>query len=112
MTVYLDRMTMLSTRLDDEVAERIDAWCEQHDTTRSDFVREALRRELNRRLAFDEAEFIAALARNDDESVGDLMAIEAWGPQEDWSEWHAALDKRDVSDAATVRSGAGDDSPG
>ena len=52
---------MLSVRVDDEVADRIDTWCRTHGAARSDFVREALRRELNRRLAFDEAERLGEL---------------------------------------------------
>lgn len=112
MTNYTIRMTMLSVRIDDEMADGIDSWCSKHETPRSDFLREAVRRELNRRRSIDEAEWVGSL-EDDDDAAAAFEAIEAWGLQEDWSQWHAWLDARDaVQPAAHDPSGAGDDSAG
>lgn len=100
---------MLSVRIDDEVAGRVDAWCAANETLRSDFLREAVRRELNRRLAIDEAEWLGNLDDGDDPGAFD--EIEAWGQQQDWSQWHAWLDARDAVVAeGRSASGSGDDS--
>lgn len=110
MTMYSSRMTMLSVRVDDEVVEAIDAWCSQHETPRSDFLREAVRRELNRCQAIDEAESLGGLrADSDGVEAAAFDAIEAWGPQEDWSHWHRWLDE--AAAAASDSHGGGDDSP-
>lgn len=98
MTLYAQCMTMLSVRVDDDVAARIDGWCTEHDTGRSEFVREAVRRELNRRLAIDEATRIGDSHDPDAKATDALMAIQDWGPHEDWSAWHDWLDKRDAAD--------------
>lgn len=103
-------MTMLSVRVDDEVADRIDTWCAKHDSGRSEFVREALRRELNRRLAIDEAAWIGDSPDDDEKATAALMAIQDWGPDEDWSAWHEWLDARDAAavETSTALSTEGD----
>lgn len=112
MTMYADRMTMLSVRVDDDVVAKVDSWCSEHDIARSDFLREAVRRELNRRHSIDEAERIRSTRDGDDDIAETAFdAVQAWAAQEDWSQWHAWLDARDaalaVDDAVAVR-----DSPG
>lgn len=113
MTSYSHCMTMLSVRVDQRVAGSIDAWCSRHDTPRSDFLREAVRRELDRRRAIDEAEWLAGLGDSTDDDAAASSAfdaIEAWGPHDDWSKWHEWLDSRDEEGAASRGpSGSGDD---
>lgn len=109
MTLYGSCMTMLSVRVDDDVAGQIESWCSQHEMPRSDFLREAVRRELNRRHAVDEAAWIDTLD-DDLETASAFEAIEAWGPQEDWSQWHAWLDAAEAAELGSSR--AGDDPAG
>lgn len=81
-------MTLLSVRLDDEVAGELDTWSEYLGVSRSDLVRDALRRHL-----------VALTGERDSERWEehpldggelDLAAIADFGPAEDWSDWHDA----------------------
>lgn len=102
MTTRLDRMTMISFRVDASMASRLDAVCESKGVARSDFLRDALRREINRIASEAEAEWIGD-EDPDAESARAFAAIESWSPQEDWSDWIAWLDERD---GAAARKGA------
>ena len=76
---------MLSFRVDESDAERVQLWSDRLGVDRSELLREALRRHLLR------------LASEDDAAIWDkhplepgemgLSEIADWGPSEDWSDW-------------------------
>lgn len=78
-------MTMLSFRVDDEVAAEAQAWADRCGVDRSELLRDALRRHLVRLAAEGEAEIWEASPLDDGERS--LNAIADWGPAEDWSDW-------------------------
>lgn len=85
MTDYDRRMTMLSFRVDDEDAHDISTWADRLAVDRSELLRRALRRELERLRAEDEvAAYDAAPVTDAERSVADVAD---WGPAEDWSDW-------------------------
>ena len=78
-------MTMLSFRLEDEDAVRVDAWAARLGVDRSELLREAVRRHLLRLASEDDA--TAWAEQPLDEGERSLERIADWGPAEDWSDW-------------------------
>jgi Arc/MetJ-type ribon-helix-helix transcriptional regulator len=78
-------MTMLSFRLDELEAGQAQAWAERLGIDRSELLREALRRHLQRLASEDDA--TTWLEQPLDEGEQSLAAIADWGPAEDWSDW-------------------------
>jgi hypothetical protein len=78
-------MTMLSFRVEDRDAEEAQRWAEALGVDRSELLREALRRHLDR-LASEGDERRWA-ARPLDAGERTLGEIADWGPAEDWSDW-------------------------
>lgn len=78
-------MTMLSFRVDDREADEARRWAEALGIDRSQLLREALRRHLDRLASEGEADLWAASPLDEGEQA--LGAIADWGPTEDWSDW-------------------------
>lgn len=78
-------MTMLSFRVDDLEAERLQASADARGIDRSELLRNALHRELTRLAAEDEAAIWEDTPLDPGERA--LEAIADWGPAEDWSDW-------------------------
>lgn len=78
-------MTMLSFRVENRVAEEVQRWAEALGVDRSELLREALRRHLDRLASEGDADRWAASPLDEGErSLGDIAD---WGPAEDWSDW-------------------------
>jgi predicted transcriptional regulator len=78
-------MTMLSFRVDDDEAERIQAWAERLGVDRSELLRDALRRQLLRLAGDNDASIWVEQPL--DEGERSLGAVADWGPAEEWSDW-------------------------
>ena len=78
-------MTMLSFRVDEAEAERTQAWADRLGVDRSELLRVALRRHLQRLAS--EMEVRIWEDRPLDEGEQSLAKIADWGPAEDWSDW-------------------------
>jgi predicted transcriptional regulator len=78
-------MTMLSFRVDDGDAADAQRWAEALGIDRSELLREALRRHLDRLASEGDADRWTAVPLDDGERV--LGQIADWGPAEDWSDW-------------------------
>jgi predicted transcriptional regulator len=78
-------MTMLSFRLADEDAERVQAWAERLGVDRSELLRQAVRQHLLRLASEDDAALWVQHPLEPGEQT--LAAIADWGPAEDWSDW-------------------------
>lgn len=78
-------MTMVSFRIDDEVADDLRTWAERLGTDRSELLREAVRRHLLRLASEDDARTWEQQPLDDGERV--LADVADWGPAEDWSDW-------------------------
>lgn len=87
-TSYACCMTMLSFRVDDDEAARVQRWAERLGVARSELLRDALRRQLLRLAS--ESDALTWVERPLEEGEGALAAIADWGPAEDWSEWSDA----------------------
>lgn len=78
-------MTMLSFRVDARDAEDAQRWAQVLGVDRSELLREALRRHLDRLASEDDAQrWDAAPLDASERALGD---IDAWSPAEDWSDW-------------------------
>jgi Arc/MetJ-type ribon-helix-helix transcriptional regulator len=78
-------MTMLSFRVDEAEARQAQDWADRLGVDRSELLRDALRRQLNRLATESDA---AAWQRQPlDEGERALSAIADWGPAEDWADW-------------------------
>jgi Arc/MetJ-type ribon-helix-helix transcriptional regulator len=78
-------MTMLSFRVDDRDADDAQRWAEALGIDRSELLREALRRHLDRLASEgDEHRWAAAPLDKGERELGDIAD---WGPAEDWSDW-------------------------
>jgi len=76
---------MLSFRVEAPVAAAAQDWAERLGVDRSELLREALDRHLNRLASEDDA---ARWQRQPlEESEQALATIADWGPAEDWSDW-------------------------
>ena len=78
-------MTMLSFRVDDDEAARVQRWAERLGVDRSELLRDALRRHLVRLAAESEVAVWQDHPLDDGELA--LAEIADWGPAEDWSDW-------------------------
>ena len=78
-------MTMLSFRVDDCDAAEAQRWAEALGQDRSELLREALRRHLDRLASEQDADRWAAAPL--DAGERSLAEIADWGPAEDWSDW-------------------------
>lgn len=78
-------MTMLSFRVDEVDATEAQRWAERLGVDRSQLLREALRRHLDRLASEGDAE--RWLEAPMDEGERALAAVADWGPAEDWSDW-------------------------
>lgn len=78
-------MTMLSFRVDDRDADEARRWADALGVDRSELLREALRRHLDRLASEGDADRWEASPLDDREQA--LGAIADWGPAEDWSDW-------------------------
>lgn len=90
MTVYADRMTMLSFRVDDDDATAIQRWANDLGVDRSALLREALRLHLNRLASERDADRWEDRPLDDGEQA--LRAITDWGPAGEWEGWADAPD--------------------
>ena len=81
-------MTMLSFRVEDRDAAEVQRWAEALGIDRSELLREALRRHLNRLAT--EADVGRWIAAPLDAGERALAHIADWGPAEDWSDWSDA----------------------
>ena len=78
-------MTMLSFRVDDADAAAAQQWAERLGVDRSELLRDALRRHLDRLGSEGDADRWEGLPLDDGERS--LAEIADWGPAEDWSDW-------------------------
>ena len=78
-------MTMMSFRIDDADAAKIEAWARRLDIDRSELVRDALRRHLAELAAEQDVHAYAEQPLTDDEKA--LAQTAEWGPAEDWADW-------------------------
>lgn len=78
-------MTMLSFRIDDHVAQDVQAWADRLGLERSELLREAVRRYLHRLASESDARVWERHPLDEGESS--LAEVADWGPAEDWSDW-------------------------
>lgn len=78
-------MTMLSFRVDDEDAAAAQRWAKHLGIDRSELLRDALRRQLDRLASERDAGIWAEHPLEPGEQA--LAAVADWGPAEDWSDW-------------------------
>ncbi len=78
-------MTMLSFRVDDQVAAEAQRWADRLGVDRSELLRDALHRHLLRLASEREPEIWEVQPLDDGEQT--LSQIADWGPAEDWSDW-------------------------
>jgi predicted transcriptional regulator len=78
-------MTMLSFRVDDRQANEAQRWAEALGIDRSELLREALRRHLDRLASEGDADRWTATPLDQGEQA--LGEIADWGPAADWSDW-------------------------
>ncbi|MCA1647542.1 MAG: ribbon-helix-helix domain-containing protein [Chloroflexi bacterium] len=78
-------MTMISFRVAEEDAERVQAWAERLGVDRSELLREALRHHLLRLASENDA--VTWVEQPLDDGERSLVAIAVWGPAEDWTDW-------------------------
>ncbi len=78
-------MTMLSFRVADREAKEAQRWAETLGIDRSELLREALRRHLNRLASGGDADRWTAVPLDQGERA--LSELADWGPAEDWSDW-------------------------
>ena len=78
-------MTMLSFRVDERDAADALLRATELGIDRSELLREALRRHLDRLASEGDAARWAAQPLDDGERA--LMEVADWGPAEDWSDW-------------------------
>ena len=78
-------MTMLSFRVAETEATEAQRWAERLGVDRSELLREALRRHLDRLASENDGERWEAQPLDDGERA--LALISDWGPSEDWSDW-------------------------
>ena len=78
-------MTMLSFRVDDREADEAQRWAETLGIDRSELLRDALRRHLDRLVSEGDGDRWAHAPLDEGERA--LEEIGDWGPAEDWSDW-------------------------
>lgn len=82
-------MTMLSFRIDDAEAARVQHWADELGVDRSELLRDAIRRRIDGLSAEKEAR-----DWEDDPELERVVeafgTVADWGPEEDWSDWDDA----------------------
>jgi Arc/MetJ-type ribon-helix-helix transcriptional regulator len=78
-------MTMLSFRVEDADAKEAQAWAERLGVDRSELLRDALRRHLQRLASEQDAKSWEDVPLDQGELA--IADIADWGPAEDWSDW-------------------------
>lgn len=78
-------MTMLSFRVDAGEAAQVQRWAERLGVDRSELLRDALRRHLDRLATEGDADRWIAQPLDTGERA--LVHIADWGPAGDWSDW-------------------------
>ena len=78
-------MTMLSFRVDEDEARRVQAWADRLGVDKSQLLRDALHRHLVTLASQDDVRRWNENPLTDDEQA--LSAFADWGPAEDWSDW-------------------------
>jgi hypothetical protein len=78
-------MAMLRFRVDDRDAEEAQRWAEQTGVDRSELLRVALRRHLDRLASEHDADRWHNTPLDAEEQA--LAEIADWGPAEEWSDW-------------------------
>lgn len=78
-------MTMLSFRVDDGDAARVQVWAERLGVDRSELLRDALRRHLLRLAS--ESDASTWVEQPLDAGERSLAEVADWGPAEDWTDW-------------------------
>ncbi len=78
-------MTMLSFRVEAADAAAVQAWASRLGVDRSELLRDALRRQLQRLASETDADTWVQQPLDEGEQA--LAAIADWGPAEDWSDW-------------------------
>ncbi len=78
-------MTMLSFRIDDHVAQDVQTWADRLGVDRSELLRDALRRHLNRLASENDARTWQHQPLDPGERA--WADVADWGPAEDWSDW-------------------------
>ena len=78
-------MTMLSFRVEEAEAKEAQTWADRLGLDRSELLREALRRHLQRLASEMDARIWEEHPL--DEGEQSLAEIADWGPAEDWSDW-------------------------
>lgn len=81
-------MTMISFRVDDAEAARVQRWAERLGVDRSELLRDALRRHLVRLAS--ELDAVTWHEQPLDDGERALGEIAEWDPAEDWSDWRDA----------------------
>ena len=81
-------MTMLSFRVDDAEAAEVQRWAERTGVDRSQFLRDALRRHLQRLASEEDVTRWLEAPLDDGELL--LSDIADWGPAGDWADWSDA----------------------
>lgn len=76
---------MLSFRVDERAAAAAQRWADALGVDRSELLREALRRHLDRLASEDDADRWESEPLDDGERA--LAEIADWGAAEDWSDW-------------------------
>ncbi len=78
-------MTMMSFRIEEEEAARVQQWADALSMDKSELLREAVHQHLVRLAAANEASIWDDIPLTESESS--LSEIADWGPAEDWSDW-------------------------
>jgi hypothetical protein len=78
-------MTMLTFRVDQRDADEAQRWAAKLGIDRSQLLREALRRHLDRLASEGDVDRWTTAPLEDGERA--LAEIADWGPAEDWSDW-------------------------
>jgi len=76
---------MISFRVDDEEAAQAQSWAERLGVDRSELLRDALRRHLQRLAS--EIDLQTWIDKPLDEGERSFSDIADWGPAEDWADW-------------------------
>jgi Arc/MetJ-type ribon-helix-helix transcriptional regulator len=79
-------MTMLSFRVDDRDADEAQRWAESLGLDRSELLRDALRRHLDRLASEHDGQRWTEQPLDAGERA--LADIADWGPAEDWADWN------------------------
>ncbi len=85
-------MTMLSFRIDEKEAQKVEECASHLGIQRSDLLRDAVQSYLRRMTYERDAEILKANPYTKEELS--FSNEEDWGPEEDWSDWSKALNEK------------------